>query len=130
MDELVRVCEGKQFRVSLTKEVAAQFEKIDARERARCLKWMRLYAEDGHTLLDNEKLKNEGKFPVGDKAGSQVTVLAFKVWQVRVYGGVVDGNHFIGTEIDTSKKTNKADMDALRRAAKKLASYLTLGKKK
>ncbi|ANH06258.1 hypothetical protein [Shinella sp. HZN7] len=124
MSDLVEVCVGKTFRVFMTKGVAKRFDKTDAKERARCRAWMMRFAEDGHELLDDTKLKNEGHFSTGDKAGTKVAVWAFKAWQLRVYGGVVPGNIFVCTEIDDSKKQNSADRDLLKAAAKKLAPYL------
>ncbi len=128
MDKLVPACEGKRFTVSMTVEVAKSFSKVAAKERARCLEWIRRYADDGHELLDSTKLRNEGKFALGDKAGTHVSVLAFKAWQVRLYGGVVDGSHFVVTEIDAAKKTDKADRPMLERAARKLAQFVKPGK--
>lgn len=123
MQKLKLVRNGKRFKVSLTEEVSEAFAAADAKERARCLKWLEMYAEDGPQFLDKTKLRNEGRFSIGDRAGTVVAVLAFKAWQLRLYGGVVQGNHFVATEIDTSKKTDKADQQLLKRAARKLAPY-------
>lgn len=108
----------------MTAQVAKQFAKVDARERARCQKWMSFFAEDGHDFLDDKKLKHEGKYPTGQKSGTKVSIWAFKAWQVRVYGGVAKGNVFVATEIDTSKKQDAADRELLESAAKKLAEFL------
>lgn len=124
MDDLITVCRGKSFKVMMTKSVSDQFVKVDARERARCQKWMERYAEDGHANLDAEKFKHEGRFTVGDRAGTKVAIYTFKAWAIRVYGGVVKGNIFVATEIDVSKKQYAADRAKLARAAERLARYM------
>ena len=114
----------------MTAHVHKQFQRADAHARARCLKWMRFYADDGHDYLDDQKLKYEGKFPSGKPGGTDLAISAFKAWQLRVYGGVVNGNHFIATEIDIAKKQNAANQAVLKSAAKKLADYIDYGGKK
>lgn len=123
MKELDKVCEGAKFTIWVTHAVAKALRKVPAKERARLLAWMQRFANDGFEYLDTEKLKHEGKFPVGDRSGTSVAIYAFKAWQVRVCGGVIGGD-FIGTEIDASKKRDKADRDLLERSAKKLAPYI------
>lgn len=131
MDKLIDVSVGERFRVSMTPHVHKQYQRADAKARARCEKWMRFFAEDGHEYLDDKKLKHEGKFPSGKPGGTDLAIWAFKAWQLRVYGGVVNGNHFIATEIDIAKKQDAADQAALKSAAKKLAEFIghTGGKK-
>ncbi|KAA0698522.1 hypothetical protein DTW90_11995 [Neorhizobium sp. P12A] len=124
MDDLIDVCAGKRFKVKMTPEVAKKFKQADPKQRARCLKWMEFFAEDGQDNLDKEKLRHEGKFSTGEKSGTKVAILAFKAWQLRVYGGLVNGDTFIATEIDTAKKQDGADQHLLSLAAKKLAGYL------
>lgn len=124
MEELELICHGKAYRVSMLKSVAKEFKRLDATRRARLLKWMGRYAEDGFEYLDAEKLKREGKFPLGGRNGAEIAILAFKAWQVRVCGGVVSGNHFIASEIDSSKKQDKADRALLERSAKKLLPFV------
>ncbi len=107
----------------MTLSVHKEFMKAAAKERARCEKWMRFYAEDGMEFLDKEKLRHEGKFSTAQKGGTPHSIWAFKAWQLRVYGGVVKGNHFICTEIDASKKQDEASQSLLKTAARKLAHY-------
>lgn len=123
MDDLIEVVVGKQFSVFMTRAVAKRFDKIDAERRARCLKWMKCYADDGHEYLDDSKLKYEGRFSTGSKSGTKAGIWAFKVRQVRVYGGLA-GERFICTEIDDSKKQDAADQSLLHAAARKLSEYL------
>lgn len=122
MDDLIEVCAGKRYKIAMERHVAKQFKKADIKEQARCLKWMKFFADDGFDFLDNEKLKSEGRFATGNKAGTRVTVWAFKAWQLRVYGGLV-GDIFVATGIDTSKKQNAADRSALEGAARRLDDY-------
>lgn len=124
MDDLIEVVVGKQFSVFMTRAVAKRFDKIDAERRARCLKWMKCYADDGHEYLDDSKLKYEGRFSTGSKSGTKVGIWAFKVRQVRVYGGLTSDGRFICTEIDDSKKQDAADQSLLHAAARKLSEYL------
>jgi hypothetical protein len=123
MGDLIEVCAGKLYKVSMTPQVFKEYKKTDAAIRARCEKWMRFYADDGHEFLDDQKLKREGRFPSGVPGGTDVVIWAFKAKHLRVYGGVVDGCHFIATEIDTAKKQSAANQGALKSAAKKLAAY-------
>lgn len=130
MDELVTLVVGQRYKVSMTRKVHKVYLRADAKQRARCEKWMRFFADDGHEFLDDTKLKYEGKFPTGRPGGADVGVLAFKAWQLRVYGGIVNANHFIATEIDIAKKQDAADQSALKGAAKKLADYVVTGGRK
>lgn len=126
MDELIEVCSGKKFRVMMTTSVAKQFGKVDAKERARCQKWMKFFADEGFDLLDDQKLKHEGKFSSGHKSGTKVPIWAFKAWQLRVYGSLVGGNVFVATEIDPRKQQNAADQGKLEAAAKKIVPFLEI----
>jgi hypothetical protein len=99
--------------------------KADAAYRARCQKWMQFYCDDGHELLDKTKFRFEGKHHSGGKTGLKVSIWAFKAGQLRAYGGVVAGNHFIVTEVDTAKKQDAADQKMLARSAEKLTPYIT-----
>jgi hypothetical protein len=86
---------------------------------------MMLFAQDGAELLDKTKFRFEDRLPAGDRRGTQVAIYAFKAWQLRVYGGMSgDESEFICTEIDSSKKADSADQNKLKRAAKKLGTYL------
>ncbi|WP_266034450.1 hypothetical protein [Brucella intermedia] len=122
-DELIEICIGGHCRVLMTRQVLKQFKKTDARERARITKWMGFYAKEGHDLLDNEKLKHEGKFSSGMQNGTLVSIWAFKAWQIRLYGGHAPSGDFVITEFDI-KKQDHADQEKLKQAAKKLANYL------
>lgn len=127
MSELIEVCSGRQFKVLMTAAVAKQFGKADAKERARCQKWMKFFADDGFDLLDDQKLKHEGKFSTGERSGTKVPVWAFKAWALRVYGVRV-GNSFIATEIDIAKKQDAADQGKLEAAARKAVPFLEVKK--
>lgn len=124
MDDLIEVIVGNQFGVFMTKAVAKRFQKLEADRRARCLKWMEYYANDGHDYLDDTKLKHEGRFSTGGKSGTKVPIWAFKARQLRVYGSPLSDGRFICTEIDDSKKQDAADQSLLHAAARKLSEYL------
>lgn len=128
MRDLIDVVIGRRFRVSMTRQVQKTYLKGNAQHRFRCEKWMRFFADDGHELLDDQKLKREGKFPSGQRGGTDITIWAFKAWQIRVYGGIVNGNHFIATEVDIAKKQDSADQATLKSAAKKLAELISSGR--
>lgn len=123
MEDAIEVCSGKRFKVVMTAAVHKQFCYAEAKERARCLKWMKFCADDGHDHLDKGKFRFEARLPAGDKKGTQIAIYAFKAWQLRVYGSFV-GTTFVATEIDIAKKANVADPRILRSAAKKLAPFL------
>lgn len=65
MDGTVAVCSGKHCNVVMTTAVEKEFCKADAKQRARCLEWMKRYAEDGRKLLDKQKFRHEGRFSTG-----------------------------------------------------------------
>jgi len=106
MEELELVCEGRSYKVSMTASVAKAFKKVDAKERARIIKWMNRFADDGAEFLDAEKLKHEGKYPLGNRAGTEVAIFAFKAWQVRVCGGARRGQPL---HCNRNRRQQKAD---------------------
>jgi hypothetical protein len=85
-------------------------------------KWMGFYAEDGGDTLGETKFKFEGRFPLGDKAGTEAAIFAFKAKNLRVYGSLRNGV-FVATEIDSTKKQARADQNKLKAAAKKMQPY-------
>ncbi|TDK35214.1 hypothetical protein E2F50_13225 [Rhizobium deserti] len=123
MTDLIKVCSGRKFDVMMTGQVERHLKKADRQQLARCQKWMQKFCDDGFEFLTNEQLKFEGKFSTGDKRGTQLSVYAFKAWQLRAYGCVI-GNRFVVTEVDIAKKQNEADRDKLEAAARKMADYI------
>lgn len=123
LPQMVLIREGPYAAVLMLPSVWKEFSKADAAARATIVKIMELYSKDGPDDLLDKHFKFEGRHSVGDKNGSKVRIEAFKAWQVRVYGGHI-GKRFICSEIDTSKKQDKADQLTLARAAKNLAPYI------
>lgn len=102
------------------------FDNLNVREKARLKKWMERYAEDGSKYLDDQKFKNEGRFPSGLPSGERYQVYAFKAWQIRLYGCIAN-KRFVITEIDASKKQNKADPKKLKSAARRYGELVSQG---
>ncbi len=121
IDDLEYVENGPKGAVALTKPVAAAFEDVNPRARARILRGMQNFSELGPGRhLNQEVFRHEARLKLGHK---QVAIFAFKGWQVRIYGGIEQINGkptFVGTEIDESKKQYKANRNLLQRAASKL----------
>lgn len=122
MGDVVEVCAGAYCKVVMTRPVHKAYKKVAAGDRARCEKWMGFYSENGREALDDTKCKFEGRFPLGDKGGTEVPILAFKAKSLRVYGSLRNGV-FVATEIDSTKKQARADQDKLKSAAKKMQPY-------
>lgn len=122
MSQLTKVCAGKKFSVWMTPKVLKAFKKLNSDARARLRKWMEFYADDGQEFLDSTKFIHEGRFKTGAPDGGDVPIYAFKAWQVRLYGTIVDGTHFVITEIDPAKKQNKANKTKLESAATNIAA--------
>ena len=72
--------------------------------------------------LPPEKFKKEGDFP--DGLGGTVAVFAFKAWQWRLYGAVLNvaGRRcFVGMRVDPEKKQDRANQSLLRATATDIA---------
>jgi len=113
--------EGERYSVWMTREVCKEFGKVEPRYRARCEALIKRFADRGHEAFTEDKLKRQGRFGVGDGKGTKVTISAFKVFQLRVYGGFIPGTgEFVCTGIVVTKKRNEADRGTLERAARYL----------
>jgi hypothetical protein len=79
----------------------------------------------GPAAFKEDQFKVQGRFSTGDRKGTQVAISAFKVSQLRVYGGFVPGRRgeFLCTEITRTKKRNEADKGTLERAARRLGEF-------
>jgi hypothetical protein len=121
INDLEYVENGPKGAVALTKPVAAAFEDANAKARARISRAMLNFSELGPGRhLNQEVFRHEERVKLGHE---QVAIFAFKGWQVRIYGGIEQINGkptFVGTEIDKSKKQDKANRSLLRQAASKL----------
>ena len=125
-DDLGYVVCGTFYDVALISKVSRIFVKLPPNARAALLRTMEIFANDGTKNLPITQFRPEDRIPIGDARGTRVLVCAFKAWQVRLYGGVVTIDRkptFIGSEIDDSKKQDKADRGCLVRAARNLRPY-------
>ena len=128
MEELVWLERGTNWSIALTPEVAASLDAVDAKARARIRRYMKHFSTAGPTNLHKEVYRFEGRFPLGLSSGKKHAIYAFKGWQVRVYGGVIQvggKGTFVGTEIESSKKKDKANKKLLTQAAQKLGELLS-----
>lgn len=119
-DKLEWVENGPKGAVALTPAVKSAFKRADARARGRIERYMKWFATLGQEELHSEAFKFEGRFPESPGSQKKVAIYAFKGWKVRIYGTVEEVNGirtFVGTEIDVSKKQNKANRTLMLRAA-------------
>jgi len=123
LSDLVPIKDGPKGAVKLTTDVADAFEGVDARGRARILRTMSYFCDIGSTKLQKEVYRFEERINVGSgNRRKRIPIYAFKGSQVRIYGSVRSINKkrtFVGTEIDASKKQNKANRALLKKAAEK-----------
>jgi hypothetical protein len=126
-DDLSYVDCGASFDIALLTRVGRVFVKLPANARAALLRIMEIFAEEGPNNLPITQFRPEERLPVGDVRGTRLLICAFKAWQIRVYGAVlaIDGKPtFLASEIDDSKKQDKADRGCLLRAARNLKPYM------
>ena len=115
---LEHVVSGVLLDVYMTKRVKKQFDKLDARDRARAERWMRYFSNELNQNLIETQCRSEGRFRTGGATGKQVQIFAFKSRQVRVYGGQIPNTRrFVCSEIEPAKKQGSADQEKLKRAA-------------
>lgn len=125
MPDREQLYEGERYSVWMTQQVCREFRKVDPRYRARCEALMRRFADRGHEAFTEEQFKRQGRFSIGDPKGTKVAISAFKVFQLRVYGGFIPGTgEFVCTEIVGRKKRNEADRATLERAARHLGQWM------
>lgn len=117
--------EGERYSVWMTQKACRDFGKVESRPRARAEALMKRFADRGHEAFTEEQFKIQGRFSVGDGSGTKVAISAFKVFQLRVYGGFIPGTReFVCTEIVATKKRDQADRGTLERAAKRLGQLM------
>lgn len=107
------------------KERAERNEQNSAKAWRQLVKYFNRFCDHGHQKMLEEHFKSEGSYPMGN--GKKVQIYAFKPHQWRLYGTVCNYQGFIsfvGTKVDPSKKSNKADRAIMEAAAKALAQHL------
>jgi hypothetical protein len=105
--------------VGLLPTVCRQFDDLETRWRARFTACFEKYGVRG-AILSPESFRLEGRFPTGGPRSRIVPVYAFKAFQNRIYGVAVqiEGvGTFVGMELVTDKKSDKADQALLARVA-------------
>jgi hypothetical protein len=107
-------------------EVCASIDQLEEKRKSRLLAIMQKAADFGPHKLPGEQFASEERLTIGDKRGTQVQVYAFKIFKYRVYA--CEKHHagkrtFICTEVDESKKQDKADRSKLKRAATRFAPF-------
>lgn len=126
-DELCCLADGRKCRILATKKVTKILEKLGEKQQGQLSRYFENFCEDGWENFPQEQFKSEGQFPLGVPGKGRVQIYAFKPWKARIYGGIVHHAgkpHFVATEADPSKKTDKADREMLARAAKYLAPFV------
>jgi hypothetical protein len=107
------------------KKTGKEFGRVEPRYRARCEALMKRFADRGPEVFTEEQFKLQGRFSIGDQKGTKVAIYAFKVFQLRVYGGFDHGtDEFVCTGIVGTKKRNAADRGTLERAARYLGQCM------
>jgi hypothetical protein len=125
MPDRQRLYAGERYSVWMTRAVCKEFDKVEPRYRARCEALMKRFADRGPEVFTEEQFKLQGRFGTGDGKGTKVAISAFKVFQLRVYGGLVPGTgEFVCTAIVGTKKRDGADRATLERAARYLGQCM------
>jgi hypothetical protein len=122
---LFKVAQGPDSTVAMTQSVYKTFSMVAAKARARIKRPMEKYAEEGPRHLNREQFRLEMRCPSG-RGSEKVAVYCFKAWQVRVYGVRITMNEkpvFVCSEIDPSKKQDKANPKLIKQAAKKAIAF-------
>lgn len=117
--------EGASALAFLSADARKELEKVDPRDRAKIVATIKKqYVENGPGGISIQKLNtNEGRHRVGK---GEKMLWAFKGHQARLYG--VEGNcggkrAFFGTHAAV-KKTDRADPNALTRAAERVLDFV------
>src|SRR5262245_41562494 len=108
--------------------VKDSIDGLDEKRKARLRFIMEKAADHGPERLPPEQFKPEERLSIGDKKGTKVEVYAFKVHQYRVYACQTSyrgKRTLVCTDVDESKKQDKANRSILIRAATRFAPYLT-----
>lgn len=116
---------GDACAVRLSSEVLGKLEEHKKRSKAAAKDVMKVGAileqlsiRGVRGMNNREQFRHEGKFTVGKAGSADCAVYAIKSFNLRIYGGFVDGT-FHAVEMDVKKK-DKADPAVLQRAARKL----------
>ena len=114
----MKIAEGAHCEVWMHVKALEDFRSAPDNDRARAEKFIDHISEHGPGLLNDTQFKQEGRF---SSETGKIVVSAVKAYQLRVYGGWLNGppRVFLCPEV-TIKKTNKADQKQLKRVASKV----------
>ena len=117
-DGYVKIADGAHCQVWMHAKALEEFKSAPGNDRARAEKFIDHLSEHGPDLLNDKQFKQEGRYP--SESGKTV-VCAVKSYQLRVYGGWLDGppRIFLCPEV-AIKKADKADQKQLKRVASKV----------
>lgn len=117
-DGYVKIAEGAHCEVWMHSKALEEFRSAPEKDRARAERFIDHISERGPALLNDTQFKQEGRFP---SETGKIVVSAVKSYQLRVYGGWLEGppRVFLCPEV-AIKKTNKADQKQLKRVASKV----------
>lgn len=117
-DGYVKIAEGAHCEVWIHSKALEEFLSAPDNDRARAERIINHISEQGPELLNDKQFKQEGRYP---SETGKVVVCAVKSYQLRIYGGWLNGPSrvFLCPEA-TIKKTNKADSKQLKRVASKV----------
>jgi hypothetical protein len=125
--ELEHIATGADGDVYMLVQVAKEFGRLETKARARLGRIMELFCTgDWQHIPKTQFNPNEGRYAVGS-TGKRVLIGAFKGWQVRLYGTVLEyagKRSFIASAIDPAKKDDRADQKLLKRAAQRLEPFV------
>lgn len=108
--DLITLAVGRKCTISITKRAKKDWDKSkapvqDTGKVLSAIQSVSNYGPDAHTTL-GDLFKSEGRHPM--QGGQPIQVWAFRSFQLRVYGGFVDGNrHFVITSVLIKKKDNQ-----------------------
>jgi hypothetical protein len=78
--------------MALYNQAIVNEDEISAKRRTQLARYFTEFCEndDYHRRLNDKQFKNQGKFK--DGLGGKATIWAFKAWQWRVYGAIMNIN--------------------------------------
>jgi hypothetical protein len=114
----LKVAEGAHCEVWVHEKALVDFRSAPDKDRARAERIINHLSEQGPDLLNDQQFKQEGRYT---SASGKIVVCAVKSYQLRVYGGWLNGppRVFLCPEV-AIKKTVKADQSQLKRVATKV----------
>lgn len=129
-DELKEVVAGPCGRVLVTKGCLKSLGEVKSKQRVQFIAFAEAAVNNGFDELPKKKYTCEERLYAGEPANTDVMVVAFKPWQLRIYGGIMNWDNqrcFVGV-LAVEKKQDKAYRPDLERAARMLSQYVYAAK--